>query len=173
MIFTTKNLSSNDFFLTFEGFIRTHVKSLYNDIVGMLEIENNYTISSLTEDEFISSLIALYTNDDEKLFTYLSKVIQANNGLNDLFEEVTSYNYGIKDWLLDNPEEVADDYFVKESYAYLSDVKVYLFRSKNKICFYHNYSDTESSSFDILDIKDDLSSQIEEIIKEIEDNENP
>jgi hypothetical protein len=172
-MFTIENITDNNFFVKFKEFVVNNNEDVLNTVVSYLEIEENYSLSDYSSDEFTSHLIDLYNTDDEKLFTYLSKLIQSNCGFTDLFEEVTSYNYGIKDWLLDNPEEVADDYFVKEPYAYLNDVKVYLFRSRNKICFYHNYSDAECSSYDIFDIKVDLSSQIEEIIKEIEENENP
>ncbi len=170
-MFTVEKICSNKFYEIFLSFLNE--EEVLEDIRSILidyKFQCDKDCEKISSEELFQLICDFYKQDNPKLFEIIRLIIKASDGFGDYFESVTNYNYYWLDWKSENPNGTYDD-FSNESYNYLSDVDVFVFRTKNKLGFIHNGHD-DYKSLDIIDINtSDCKSQIEARIAKIEKDE--
>lgn len=124
---------------TYDTSFETFLKENFELIFDCLNQDFEYCELSLSS--FKMRLIQLYNTEDELFFKYIAKSISARIGFEDFFQPIASYNYAFEDWKESNKGKDDLAFYSDVPYAFLSDVKVFGFRTKNTLCLFHLAAD--------------------------------
>ena len=145
-MFNVEDICRVDFDKYFYEYILNNSQNLHLDLIqSEVESDFHYQVSNMNSDSFEKFIYGLYETDNLDFFKIFIFIIRWNNWK---FNPVISYNP-----VLDDREESKIAAAENDSYSWMSEVRIFLFRTKNKICLYSFWVfEKEVSNYEIFEI---------------------
>ncbi len=135
-MFNFQDIKSDNSIELFTNSLNPDVLDCIIDSITSIGLEKYLEYENVDRDLFKITLLDYFVKDDERIFEIYGYSIKSNNGFETLCEVLTRYNLYYRDWKSENPNE-NDEVFFNQPYTWLGEVEVFVFRSQNKICFFH------------------------------------
>jgi hypothetical protein len=127
-MFNLEDLCAENFRDIFLEYLNLFSEYFHDDTIQYKEGQKYEDVEIET---FKNLLIQFYDQDNVELLEILTNSICGGNGTRDYFEIFGMHNFGYKDWQEAYPDEDFE-LFYENSYCYLDDFRVYIFRTKNR-----------------------------------------